>query len=134
MPAHQTTERLDRLTPMETACLRLVARRLSSKQIAAELGIAKTSVDTYCNRARSKLGVGDRYAAARLVVANDEPAPVAVAQPLEPTPSRPPQRPVAPTPWTPRARLTLAAATVVLAILAVGSLVSGLSALEELRP
>jgi DNA-binding CsgD family transcriptional regulator len=133
MPANPTPERLDRLTPMETACLRLVARRLSSKQIAAELGIAKTSVDTYCNRARSKLGVGDRYEAARLVVAHAGPPPVAAAPPPEPAPPRPSPSPVVPTPWTPRVRLALAALTVLLAVLAVGSLVSGLSALEELR-
>src|SRR6202000_800145 len=30
------------------------------------LGMSKTSVDTYCDRARRKLGVEDRYAAARL--------------------------------------------------------------------
>src|SRR5580704_412032 len=58
---------LARLTPKETACLRLVARGLSSKEIAGELGIAKTSVDTYCNRARGKLGVGGRQEAARLL-------------------------------------------------------------------
>ncbi|HEY2708360.1 MAG TPA: helix-turn-helix transcriptional regulator [Caulobacteraceae bacterium] len=60
--------RLDRLTPKELACLRLVAKRLSSDEIAAELGIAKTSVDTYCDRARAKLGVSRRSEAARLVL------------------------------------------------------------------
>ena len=47
--------------------LRLVDQHLSSKQIARELGMSKTSVDTYCDRARRKLGVGDRYQAARLL-------------------------------------------------------------------
>src|SRR6202012_4014823 len=55
------------LTPRERECLRLVDQHLSSKQIARELGMSKTSVDTYCDRARRKLGVDDRYAAARLL-------------------------------------------------------------------
>jgi len=66
----RTDTRLDPvglLTPRERECLRLVDQHLSSKQIARELGMSKTSVDTYCDRARRKLGVDDRYAAARLV-------------------------------------------------------------------
>src|SRR5205085_4697002 len=55
------------LTPRERECLRLVDQHLSSKQIARELGMSKTSVDTYCDRARRKLGVPDRYEAARLL-------------------------------------------------------------------
>src|SRR5689334_24849024 len=58
---------VDLLTPRERECLRLVDQHFSSKQIARELGMSKTSVDTYCDRARRKLGVGDRYEAARLV-------------------------------------------------------------------
>src|SRR5258708_32092712 len=54
------------LTPRERECLRLVDQHLSSKQIARQLGMSKTSVDTYCDRARRKLGVEDRYAAAKL--------------------------------------------------------------------
>ena len=56
---------IELLTPRERECLRLVDRHLSSKQIARELGMSKASVDTYCDRARRKLGVSDRYAAAR---------------------------------------------------------------------
>ncbi len=40
------------LTPRERECLRLVDQHLSSKQIARQLGMSKTSVDTYCARAR----------------------------------------------------------------------------------
>lgn len=47
----------------------LVMERRSSKQIARHLGISQTSVDTYVRRARQKLGVKDRYAAARLLEA-----------------------------------------------------------------
>src|SRR5512146_340789 len=59
------------LTPRERECLRLVDQHLSSKQIARALGMSKTSVDTYCDRARRKLGVDDRYAAARLLRQTD---------------------------------------------------------------
>lgn len=60
-------ERVQFLTPKERACLRLVMEQRSSKQIARELGISRTSVDTHVRRARHKLGLRDRYAAARLV-------------------------------------------------------------------
>jgi DNA-binding CsgD family transcriptional regulator len=56
------------LTPKERECLRLVAQQRSSKEIARELGISKSSVDTYCNRARAKLGVSNRRAAAQLML------------------------------------------------------------------
>ena len=56
------------LTPKERECLRLVAQQRSSKEIARELGISKASVDTYCNRARAKLGVTSRRAAAQMVM------------------------------------------------------------------
>src|SRR5437763_14883423 len=59
------------LTQRERECLRLVDQHLSSKQIARELGMSKTSVDTYCDRARRKLGVPDRYEAARLLRQTD---------------------------------------------------------------
>jgi len=55
------------LTQRERDCLRLVDQHLSSKQIARELGMSKTSVDTYCDRARRKLGVDDRFQAARIL-------------------------------------------------------------------
>ena len=60
--------KLSLLTPQERECLRLVAQQRSSKEIAQELGISKASVDTYCNRARAKLGVASRRDAAQLVL------------------------------------------------------------------
>jgi DNA-binding CsgD family transcriptional regulator len=114
----------DRLTAQEQACLRLVARRLSSKQIAAELGIAKTSVDTYCNRARRKLGVSDRYAAARLVVTQTVPEASATSPPA----------PVARPRRVASAPLGLAAAALIAVALGVGSLLAGMTALEALKP
>ena len=122
-----SSDPLARLTPKELACLRLVAQRMSSKEIAGELGIAKTSVDTYCNRARAKLGVGGRYEAARLVravdVADDRPATIS-----------------APAAVIPEDRAAAAAATLrllgagVAATLAFGALLAGLHALDAMRP
>src|SRR6266540_3616872 len=62
-----TEDPVELLTPRERECLRLVDQHLSSKEIARKLGMSKTSVDTYCDRARRKLGVPDRYEAARLL-------------------------------------------------------------------
>jgi DNA-binding CsgD family transcriptional regulator len=59
--------RLEALTRRERDCLRLVLDRLSSKEIGRTLGISPTSVDTLVRRAREKLGVDDRYAAAQLL-------------------------------------------------------------------
>lgn len=114
----------DRLTAQEQACLRLVARRLSSKQIAVELGIAKTSVDTYCNRARRKLGVSDRYAAARLVATQAVPEAAATVPPPAPAPPR----------RAASAPLALVVAGIVAVALGVGSLLAGMTALEALKP
>src|ERR1043166_1320336 len=74
-----TDERLELLTPRERECLQLVDQHLSSKQIARRLGMSKTSVDTYCDRARKKLGVGDRYQAAKLLREVDVVNPVLIA-------------------------------------------------------
>jgi DNA-binding CsgD family transcriptional regulator len=71
--------KLSALTPQERECLRLVAQQLSSKEIARELGISKASVDTYCNRARAKLGVDNRRAAAQLLLALEVEAQAAPA-------------------------------------------------------
>ncbi|THD77017.1 MAG: LuxR family transcriptional regulator [Phenylobacterium sp.] len=125
--APEFQDRLAHLTPKERACLHLVARRLSSKEIAVELGIAKTSVDTYCNRARAKLGVMDRYEAARMLRAVQAPssAPKAFVPPATPA--------VAPHPAR-RARLALAAAIGLVVVIAFGTLLSGLRALEVMKP
>jgi len=61
--------RLQALTGRERDCLRLVLDQLSSKEIGRKLGISPTSVDTHVRRAREKLGVDDRYAAAQLLAA-----------------------------------------------------------------
>jgi DNA-binding CsgD family transcriptional regulator len=132
MLANRTTERLTLLTPKERACLVLVARRLSSKEIATELGIAKTSVDTYCNRARAKLGVGDRYEAARLLATD---MPVGLRSAVAPSSDASAARLSSPLTATPPARLRLliAIGVLLITVLAVGSLISGLGALEEMK-
>jgi DNA-binding CsgD family transcriptional regulator len=109
------------LTAQERACLALVAQRLSSKEIALRLGIAKTSVDTYCNRARHKLRVSDRYAAARLLMARSgTEAPAAMVTTARLRTSRPP--------------LALVVGGLVAAALGLGALLAGMSALESLKP
>ncbi|THD77016.1 MAG: LuxR family transcriptional regulator [Phenylobacterium sp.] len=76
-----TGNRLDQLTPKERECLRLVGENRSSKQIARQLGISQTSVDTHLRRARHKLGIRDRYAAARLLEAQESGGAAAAAGP-----------------------------------------------------
>jgi DNA-binding CsgD family transcriptional regulator len=61
------SDRLTGLSPRERDCLRLVLENRSSKQIARELGLRHSSVDTHIARARAKLGVRDRHEAARLL-------------------------------------------------------------------
>jgi DNA-binding CsgD family transcriptional regulator len=124
--------RLDRLTPKEQACLRLVASHRSSKEIARQLGISKTSVDTYCDRARAKLGVRGRREAARLLAAAlTEVAPAdAVAADLPAAAAPPAARRRG---WL-KPRLALAIAAAVMAPLAVATLLAGLRALKEVVP
>lgn len=122
--------RLSQLSAKERECLRLVARRLSSKEIAAELGIAKTSVDTYCDRARAKLDVGDRYEAARLLVAELGPVDVDTTPPRSPCAEA-----VAPVVALPRPRrLGWVVAFALVCILALATLLAGLRALDNLEP
>ena len=115
-----------RLTPKEQACLHLVARHMSSKEIAAELGIAKTSVDTYCNRAREKLGVVDRYEAARLVVSRGDADQIFAAM----------ERKAATEPPKARGLEYLGLSLGLLAALALGlaTLLAGLRALDVMKP
>ena len=70
-PAHDAdramTDRMDRLTPGQLDCLRLVDQHLSSKEIAAELGISPHTVDQRIRQALHILGVERRAQAARIV-------------------------------------------------------------------
>lgn len=60
---------IERLTPRERECLRLVAEHLHSKEIARRLRISQHTVDGHLNEARRRLGVASRRDAARLLVA-----------------------------------------------------------------
>lgn len=59
--------RVERLTPGQLDCLRLVDQHLSSKEIALELGISPHTVDQRIRLALQALGVERRSQAARLV-------------------------------------------------------------------
>lgn len=132
------TAKLGSLTAQERECLRLVGLQLSSKEIAHELGISKASVDTYCNRARAKLGVTHRREAAQLVrsleAARDRPA-VAEPAPPQPTPEARPAAAVALLPpiasLGPLERLGVIIGAAAALTLAFGMLLSGLQSLDE---
>jgi DNA-binding CsgD family transcriptional regulator len=56
-----------RLSEGQRACLRLVARGRSSKEIALETGLSPQTVDTYLKQAMARLGVTSRREAARFL-------------------------------------------------------------------
>jgi DNA-binding CsgD family transcriptional regulator len=60
-------KRLKSLSARERDCLRLILGNHTSKEVGRQLGISHTSVDTHVRRARAKLGLRDRYEAARLL-------------------------------------------------------------------
>jgi DNA-binding CsgD family transcriptional regulator len=66
-------ERVARLSPGQLDCLRLVAQHLSSKEIAAELGISPHTVDQRIRQSLQILGVERRAQAARIVDQYSEP-------------------------------------------------------------
>jgi DNA-binding CsgD family transcriptional regulator len=125
-----------RLSPRQRDCLRLVfERQATSKEIAAELGISKTTVDGYIAEAVESLGARDRRDAARLLFAADPPAasgadPARVPD-LEASPSSmSPSTDGAPgsRPWRsrhqPRNTMTLVQTIGWIAVIAVGSLLA----------
>lgn len=60
---------IDQLTARERDCLRLVARGMSSKEIALALGLSPLTVDGYLKEAVRTLGVSGRREAARILAA-----------------------------------------------------------------
>lgn len=136
--ANARDPKLSLLTPQERECLRLVAQQRSSKEIATALGISKASVDTYCNRARAKLGVSSRRDAALLVLTLETPA-AAISPPAAQPPAvsqgettvatvalLPPISSLGPV-----ARLAIILGGAVVLALAFGMLVSGLQSLND---
>lgn len=134
---------LSRLTAQERECLRLVAKQLSSKEIAQALGISKASVDTYCNRARAKLGVDSRREAARMVAraleaepgfrlaASGSPVVAELAPPPVPAPPSLAHRPFRIACMSPLRRLGVILLGAGLFALAFGVLVNGLESLNH---
>ena len=62
-----------RLSEKEIDCLRGVAELKSSKAIARELGVSSHTVDARLKRAIAKLAAADRFEAARIFQASEEP-------------------------------------------------------------
>lgn len=67
----QVTE--NELSDSQKACLRLVAQGMSSKEIAIELSLSPSTVDTYIKHAMSRLGASNRREAARKYMENGLP-------------------------------------------------------------
>jgi DNA-binding CsgD family transcriptional regulator len=68
-------ERIAKLQPRELEVLRLVARRMTSKQIAIQLGISVHTVNGYIADARKKLDGISRQDAATMVAEHDQSDP-----------------------------------------------------------
>lgn len=68
-------EQLSRLTERQRACLELVARGFTSKQIGRQLGISHSTVDNHVLAATQLLGVADRREAGRLVATSGQQLP-----------------------------------------------------------
>jgi DNA-binding CsgD family transcriptional regulator len=63
--------RIDQLGPKELACLRKAAEHKGSKEIARELALSPSTVDTYIWRATKKLGLARREDAVRWLLQHD---------------------------------------------------------------
>src|SRR4051794_18259326 len=74
-------QRVARLTPGQLDCLRLVDQHLSSKEIAAELGISPHTVDQRVRQSLQILGVERRAQAARIVAQYSGPYQRLIHQP-----------------------------------------------------
>lgn len=72
------------LTPRQAECLRLVWERQTSKEIAAELGLSKGTVDTYIFEAVAVLGARNRREAAAMLFDVDRDATPRLAAPNTP--------------------------------------------------
>jgi DNA-binding CsgD family transcriptional regulator len=79
--AESIGSRVAKLTKGQVDCLRLVNEHLSSKEIAAELGISPHTVDQRIRIALQTLGVERRTQAARLVAAQAGPYQRLIHQP-----------------------------------------------------
>jgi predicted ATPase/DNA-binding SARP family transcriptional activator/DNA-binding CsgD family transcriptional regulator len=65
--ARLSTNPVSELTPREQAVARLIARKLTNPQIAAELGVAERTIDTHVSHILHKLGIASRHAIAERI-------------------------------------------------------------------
>jgi DNA-binding CsgD family transcriptional regulator len=84
----ETAERVARLTSGQLACLRLVGKHLSSKEIAAELQISPHTVDQRVRQSLHILGVERRSQAARIIAEHGGEYQRLIHQPPHVEPSR----------------------------------------------
>ena len=68
-------DRITKLTDRQRACLELVAKGFTSKEIGRMLGISYSTVDNHILLATQTLGVADRREAGRLVTAAGQQLP-----------------------------------------------------------
>ena len=66
----RSPEMREHLTPREVLTLQLIARGLSNREVAAELGISEPTVKTHVSRLLSKLGLESRTQAALYALKN----------------------------------------------------------------
>ncbi|RED17726.1 helix-turn-helix domain-containing protein [Parasphingopyxis lamellibrachiae] len=67
-----SAQQLSELSEGQISCLRLVARGMSSKEIARATGLSHYTVDTYIKRALPVVGASNRRDAARIVVRSEQ--------------------------------------------------------------
>jgi len=65
-------QQLSGLSEGQRSCLRLVARGMSSKEIARATGLSHYTVDTYIKRALPVVGASNRRDAARIVINSEQ--------------------------------------------------------------
>ncbi len=65
-------DRFRQLTDGQKECLRLVAAHHSTKEIAVALGVSPSAIDKRIERAVQILGVGSRFAAARMLAQEEQ--------------------------------------------------------------
>ena len=83
----ETPDAVARLSPRQKECLRIVYRRRTSKEIAAELGLSPGTVDTYCAEAVATLDARNRREAAEILHLSESGAGDQTPSKVEPRPS-----------------------------------------------
>ena len=90
-------ESVSSLSDGQKACLRLVSRGMSSKEIALETRLSPQTVDTYVKQAMAKLGASNRREAARIL--NEAEASQKSGSPPSPLAETPPAATVTGSTW-----------------------------------